>query len=103
MAYVSVNYENERYMPEPLRRFATEAFAQAGLPPEDAAELAGYLVATDLRGVLSHGTHNVPHDVDIQDRAEDDSLGRCEAEQVVGVEVLKAVPRRGEGDLAAVR
>ncbi|MBT4098644.1 MAG: hypothetical protein HOE86_13415, partial [Gemmatimonadetes bacterium] len=64
MAYVSVNYENKRYMPEPLRRFATESFEQAGLPAEAAAELAGYLVATDLRGVLSHGTYNVPDYVD---------------------------------------
>ena len=59
MPYVPVNYENRRYMPEPLRRFATEVFEQAGLTADHAVELAGYLVATDLRGVLSHGTSGV--------------------------------------------
>ena len=56
MAYVPVNYDNKRYMPEPLRRFTTEVFGKAGISAADAAELAGYLVDTDLRGVLSHGT-----------------------------------------------
>ena len=59
MPYVRVNYDNRRYMPEPLRRFATEVFEQAGLTADHAVELAGYLVATDLRGVLSHGTSGV--------------------------------------------
>ena len=56
MAYVPVDYDNKRYMPEPLRRFTTEVFEKAGMSSDHAAELAGYLVATDLRGVLSHGT-----------------------------------------------
>jgi LDH2 family malate/lactate/ureidoglycolate dehydrogenase len=60
MAYVPVNYDNIRYKPEPLERFAREAFLNAGLSPEHARELAGYLIATDLRGVLSHGTRQTP-------------------------------------------
>jgi ureidoglycolate dehydrogenase (NAD+) len=60
MAYVPVNYDNPRYMPEPLRRFAQEAFERAGMAAVHAEELAGYLIATDLRGVLSHGTRSVP-------------------------------------------
>ncbi|MBT5875273.1 MAG: hypothetical protein HOH43_17775 [Candidatus Latescibacteria bacterium] len=60
MAYVPVNYDNDRYHAEPLRRFSTEIFQKAGLPEDQAAELANYLVATDLRGVLSHGTSGVP-------------------------------------------
>jgi LDH2 family malate/lactate/ureidoglycolate dehydrogenase len=56
MAYTPVNYDNRRYMPESLLRFTTEVFEKAGMSAEHAAELAGYLVATDLRGVLSHGT-----------------------------------------------
>lgn len=60
MAYVPVNYDNRRYMPEPLRRFSIEVFEKAGLTPDHAEELAGYLIATDLRGILSHGTNMVP-------------------------------------------
>lgn len=60
MAYVPVNYDNDRYRPEPLRRFSAEVFQKVGLPDDQAAELANYLVATDLRGVLSHGTSGVP-------------------------------------------
>ena len=60
MAYVPVNYDNTRYQVEPLRRFGREAFEQAGMPSALAEELAGYLVATDLRGVLSHGTRSIP-------------------------------------------
>lgn len=60
MAYVPVNYDNRRYSADALQQFAGEAFEKAGLSPEQASELAGYLVATDLRGVLSHGTGGVP-------------------------------------------
>ncbi|MBM3264127.1 MAG: Ldh family oxidoreductase [candidate division Zixibacteria bacterium] len=60
MAYVPVNYDNKRYMPKPLRRFGREAFEHAGLSKPHADEMAGYLVATDLRGVLSHGTRMIP-------------------------------------------
>lgn len=60
MAYVPVNYDNRRYQVEPLRRFGQEAFELAGMPSALAAELAGYLIATDLRGVLSHGTRSIP-------------------------------------------
>ena len=56
MAYTPVNFDNWRYMPELLLRFTTEVFEKAGMSAEHVAELAGYLVATDLRGVLSHGT-----------------------------------------------
>ncbi len=60
MAYVPVDYEHSRYSAEALTRFSTEVFEKAGLTEEHARELAGYLVATDLRGVLSHGTSGVP-------------------------------------------
>lgn len=43
-------------MPEPLRRFMTDVFEKAGTSARHADELAGYLIATDLRGVLSHGS-----------------------------------------------
>jgi LDH2 family malate/lactate/ureidoglycolate dehydrogenase len=44
---------------EPLRAFVTTVFERAGVPPEQAALLAGFLVANDLRGVFSHGTRQV--------------------------------------------
>lgn len=47
-----------------MERFAAAAFERAGAPFEQAAFLAGLLVANDLRGVFSHGTRQVPAYVD---------------------------------------
>jgi hypothetical protein len=49
-----------RVMPERLRSFVAEAFQNVGTSAEDAALLAELLVVTDLRGVFSHGTRQVP-------------------------------------------
>ena len=43
-----------------MERFATAAFERVGVPPGQAAFLAGLLVTNDLRGVFSHGTRQVP-------------------------------------------
>ena len=45
-----------RIMPERLREFAQAAFRSLGMPAEDAELLSSLLVASDLRGVFSHGT-----------------------------------------------
>jgi L-2-hydroxycarboxylate dehydrogenase (NAD+) len=41
--------------PEALRAFMAEAFATCGLPPADAAEVAGLMVQADLTGSDAHG------------------------------------------------
>ena len=38
-----------------LRRFVEEVFVRVGTPPEDAAIVADVLLASDLRGIESHG------------------------------------------------
>ena len=48
-----------RVMPDPLRRFATEALRRVQVPDADAALIARYLVAVDLRGVMTHGTRQL--------------------------------------------
>ena len=48
-----------RILPGPLRDWATLALSTAGAHPGDAAQIAGYLVDVDLRGVTSHGTRQV--------------------------------------------
>ena len=45
-----------RVMPDGLRRFVSQVFAAVGVPKDQADLLADLLVATDLRGVFSHGT-----------------------------------------------
>ena len=47
-------------MPAALGSFVAEAFQRVGTSAEDAAFLADLLVATDLRGVFSHGTRQLP-------------------------------------------
>jgi L-2-hydroxycarboxylate dehydrogenase (NAD+) len=42
-----------------LRRTVAEIFEGVGVPPEDAAEGANTLVASDLRGMESHGVSNM--------------------------------------------
>ena len=49
-----------RVMPQALRSFVAEAFQSVGVPTADAAFLAELLVLTDLRGVFSHGTRELP-------------------------------------------
>ena len=39
MAYAPVNYDNKRYMPDPLRRFTTQVFEKEGMSAEHAGEL----------------------------------------------------------------
>ena len=60
MAIIPVDYTNPRYDAKALHRFAEEALRKAGQSEAHATELADYLTATDLRGVLSHGTRQLP-------------------------------------------
>ncbi len=60
MAIIPVDYTNPRYDAKALHRFTEEALRKTGLPEAHATELADYLTATDLRGVLSHGTRQLP-------------------------------------------
>ena len=60
MAIIPVDYANPRYDAKALHRFTVEALRKAGLSVAHATELAEYLTATDLRGVLSHGTRQLP-------------------------------------------
>jgi LDH2 family malate/lactate/ureidoglycolate dehydrogenase len=43
-----------------LRQFAEEAFKKVGLNEADAALVSDVLIDADLRGVHSHGVHNLP-------------------------------------------
>ena len=43
-----------------LERFATDAFARAGLPWQDAVTIARDLVKANLRGIDSHGVSRIP-------------------------------------------
>src|SRR3984957_20774840 len=45
---------------EPLTRFCTAVFMKLGVPPEQAAAIAGNLVQADLEGVASHGVVRLP-------------------------------------------
>ena len=47
--------------PEALRTFTSELFQKAGLPTSDSETAAEVLVATDLRGIFSHGTRLAPN------------------------------------------
>ncbi|MBM4044016.1 MAG: Ldh family oxidoreductase [Planctomycetes bacterium] len=49
-----------RVSPDRLRSFTVELFRKAGMPDADARLLADLLVASDLRGVRSHGTWQAP-------------------------------------------
>lgn len=60
MAITPVDYANPRYDAKSLHRFTAEALRKAGLSKAHAEEMADYLTATDLRGVLSHGTRQLP-------------------------------------------
>ena len=60
MAITPVDYNNTRYSVKALRRFSREAMLKSGLTDAHATEMADYLTATDLRGVLSHGTRQLP-------------------------------------------
>ena len=58
-----MNRPPESFIPVPaaaLRAFAAAAFERSGVPRLRADFLAGLLVTTDLRGVFSHGTQQVP-------------------------------------------
>ena len=59
MAIIPVDYTNPRYDAKALHRFTVEALRKVGLPEAHASEMADYLTATDLRGVLSHGTRQL--------------------------------------------
>lgn len=48
-----------------LRRFASEIFSRAGMPPADASLVADVLVWADLRGVDTHGVARIPRYVDL--------------------------------------
>lgn len=60
MAIIPVDYSNPRYDAKTLHRFTAETLGKAGLSEAHATEMADYLTATDLRGVLSHGTRQLP-------------------------------------------
>jgi len=49
-----------RVMPQRLHAFTRSLFRRAGMPEEDAKLMADLLVASDLRGVFSHGTRQAP-------------------------------------------
>ena len=49
-----------RVSAEDLEVFVTALFAKAGVPADDATQVARCLVAADLRGVVSHGVGRVP-------------------------------------------
>ena len=53
--------EFTRVMPDILRSYTATLFKRAGMPDEDARLLADLLVASDLRGVHSHGTTAVAY------------------------------------------
>ncbi len=46
---------------EALEDFVTQVFGRAGLPEEDARIVARLMVATDLRGIDSHGVARLPN------------------------------------------
>src|SRR2546426_3000645 len=46
--------------PKPLCAFISQLFQKTGVPIVDADAVAGVLVATDLRGIFSHGTRLAP-------------------------------------------
>lgn len=57
--------EDERHIPaDTLQPIVQAIFARCGMRDDDAALLAGSLVAADLRGVHSHGVLRVPEYVD---------------------------------------
>lgn len=60
MAIIPVDYTNPRYDARSLHRFTAVTLQKAGLSKAHGAEMADYLTATDLRGVLSHGTRQLP-------------------------------------------
>ncbi len=60
MAIIPVDYNNPRYDTNALHRLSREAMLKSGLTDAHAVEMADYLTATDLRGVLSHGTRQLP-------------------------------------------
>ena len=45
-----------RVMPEPMRAFISSMFEKVGMSEQHADLMGDLLVATDLRGVFSHGT-----------------------------------------------
>ena len=49
----------KRVMPDPLRQFVAEVLRRVQVPEGDAALIARYLVAVDLRGVATHGTRQL--------------------------------------------
>ena len=59
MAIIPVDYSNPRYDVTSLHRFTIEVLQKTGLSYAHASEMANYLTATDLRGVLSHGTRQL--------------------------------------------
>lgn len=49
-----------RVMPDELRNLVVALFRKADVPEADAGLIVDLLVATDLRGVFSHGTFQIP-------------------------------------------
>ncbi len=60
MAIIPVDYANPRYDAKALHHFTEAVLRKTGLTEAHATEMADYLTATDLRGVLSHGTRQLP-------------------------------------------
>lgn len=56
----AVRNEPRRYRPETLFEFCCHVLQRLDVPPEDAAEVAGCLIKTELRGVDSHGMVRLP-------------------------------------------
>ncbi|MEE3335935.1 MAG: Ldh family oxidoreductase, partial [Candidatus Latescibacterota bacterium] len=49
-----------RVPPPQLRAFVADLFSRVDMPPDRCAEMADYLVRSDLRCVFSHGTSQAP-------------------------------------------
>ena len=52
--------DEQRVLPEELRRFARQVLDACGLPPGDAARAGRRMVGDDHRGGVSHGTRQLP-------------------------------------------
>ena len=48
-----------RILADTLRSWSTQALVTTGVPTDDAAQIAGYLVDVDLRGIKTHGTRQL--------------------------------------------
>ena len=60
VAIKPVDYSNPRYRACELGKFTYEVLKKIDLSDSHTIEIADYIIATDLRGILSHGTRQLP-------------------------------------------